>query len=97
MKNSIAAKDVSFAMQEEATWNRSCSKMCKGFSGNGRTDTDSVWVILAITANTFEKDCSIIAENRGMQLPCYTLIDDPGGYGRIIRDEARKIPKKCGA
>lgn len=88
VKNSIAAKDVSYAMQEEQLGTGHAVKCAKDFLG-----TEGQTLILfgdtpLITAKTLKRLLDYHKEKGNSVTVLSALIDDPTGYGRIIRDDA---------
>lgn len=93
VKNSIAAKDVSFAMQEEQLGTGHAVKCAKGFLG-----TEGQTLILfgdtpLITAKTLKRLLDYHREQGNAVTVLSALMDDPTGYGRIIRDESGRFQK----
>ena len=69
-----------------AAGNRSCGAVCKGISRGGRTDTDSVWRYPSYHGRDLKeiKEHHIASGNTVTVLSA--MVEDPTGYGRIIRD-----------
>lgn len=93
VKNTISSKDVVFAMQEEQLGTGHAVKCAKDFIGmEGETlilfgDTP------LITAETLKRLLAHHKENGNAVTVLSAQIDDPTGYGRIIRDEAGDFVK----
>ena len=87
VKSSIASKDVKYAMQEEQLGTGHAVKCAKDFIG-----MDGETLILfgdtpLITAETLKRLLAHHKENGNAVTVLSARIDDPTGYGRIIRDE----------
>ncbi len=87
VKNTIVSKDVEYAMQEEQLGTGHAVKCAKEFLG-----TEGQTLILfgdtpLITAATLKRLLDYHKENGNAVTVLSAQIDDPSGYGRIIRDE----------
>lgn len=93
VKSSIVNKDVSYVMQEEQLGTGHAVKCAKDFIGmEGETlilfgDTP------LITAGTLERLLAHHRENENAVTVLSAKIEDPTGYGRIIRDENGRFVK----
>ena len=87
VKNSIAAKDVSFAMQEEQLGTGHAVKCAKDFLGTKGQTLILFGDTPLITAKTLKRLLDYHREQGNAVTVLSALIDDPTGYGRIIRDE----------
>lgn len=88
VKDMIANKDVSFTMQEQQLGTGHAVKCAKDFIG-----MDGETMILfgdtpLITAETLKRLLAYHKENNNAVTVLSAKVDDPTGYGRIIRDEA---------
>lgn len=86
VKEKITHKDVSFVLQEEQLGTGHAVKCAKDFLG-----TDGQTMILfgdtpLITAGTLKKLVAYHQEKHNTVTVLSAMIDDPAGYGRIIRD-----------
>lgn len=86
VKNNIAHKDVSFALQEEQLGTGHAVKCAKDFLG-----TDGQTLILfgdtpLITGKTLLRLLDHHKKNGNTVTVLSSMIDDPTGYGRIIRE-----------
>lgn len=93
VKNSIAAKNISFAMQEEQLGTGHAVKCAKDFLGN-----DGQTLILfgdtpLITAETLKRLLAYHNEKKNAVTVLSAKVDDATGYGRIIRDAKGKFVK----
>ncbi len=86
VKENIAHKDVSFVLQEEQLGTGHAVKCAKDFLG-----TDGETMILfgdtpLITAETLKKLSAYHKEKKNTVTVLSAMVEDPTGYGRIIRD-----------
>lgn len=93
VKSSIASKDVKYAMQEEQLGTGHAVKCAKDFIG-----MDGETLILfgdtpLITAETLKRLLVHHKENGNAVTVLSARIDDPTGYGRIIRDDKGNFVK----
>lgn len=93
VKNTIASKDIVFAMQEQQLGTGHAVKCAKDFIGmEGETmilfgDTP------LITAKTLQRLLAHHKENGNAVTVLSAQVDDPTGYGRIIRDAQGRFIK----
>lgn len=93
VKESIQNKDVAFVMQEEQLGTGHAVKCAKDFMGE-----DGQTMILfgdtpLITAKTLKNLADYHKEKGNTVTVLSAMMEDPTGYGRIIRDEKRNFVK----
>ncbi len=93
VKDTIASKDVVFAMQEQQLGTGHAVKCAKDFIG-----TEGETMILfgdtpLITARTLQRLLAHHKENGNAVTVLSAQVDDPTGYGRIIRDAGGRFVK----
>lgn len=86
VKRSIAAKDVSFAMQEEQLGTGHAVRCAKDFLGTGGQTLILFGDTPLITAQTLKRLLTYHTQKGNAVTVLSAWVEDPAGYGRIIRN-----------
>ena len=87
VENTISHKNVTFALQEEQLGTGHAVKCARDFLGDEGQTLILFGDTPLITAATLKKLADYHRENGNTVTVLSAMIDDPTGYGRIIRDE----------
>ena len=93
VKSSISHKNVTFALQEEQLGTGHAVKCARDFLGEEGPTLILFGDTPLITAETLKRLSDYHKENGNTVTVLSAMIDDPTGYGRIIRDAQGKFVK----